>query len=197
MPRYQKPKILLVDTDPTVRKTLHEMGLNIREGTFGQPYKVESSNDFYPVVLDFSLPNASEQELIIIDLATPEIIDHGYDAQSEAEVGLYAKGWGAIDPRPLVAGIMAETFDRILRIGGIFVVFAAAPIQQEVRRGQMNEYRGVELGERVGYKIWHFLSAFRTVTINTDSGEEMLTRGVAPTSVPFHTPDRSQGGTKY
>jgi hypothetical protein len=95
MPRYQKPKTLIIDTDPRVKKILQEMGLNDREGTFGQPYKVESSNDFYPLISEFSLPNASEQELIIIDLAAPEIIDHSYDVLPVREEGLCAKGnWG-------------------------------------------------------------------------------------------------------
>jgi hypothetical protein len=155
------------------------MGLNVREGTFGQPYRVEPSNDFYPVVGNFSLPNASEQELVIIDLAIPEIIDHGYDPQSSLpEEGPCAKGsWGVIDPRSLAAIRVADTFGRILRIGGVFVVFAAASIPQEFRMARRNQYRNPDLSQILDCNIWSFLSELERIPINTDSGEEMFPQG--------------------
>jgi hypothetical protein len=86
MVRHEKPRILLVDTGSQVNKALEEMGLNVTQGTFGHPYKVKPSDSYSPVVSTCSLPNAYEQELVIVDLASPELIDHvdNKDARLEA-----------------------------------------------------------------------------------------------------------------
>jgi hypothetical protein len=82
-----------------------------------------------------------------------------------------------IDPRPVAAINMAETFGRILRIGGVFVVFAASPIPQEICMARRGRYRSIDLSERVCCNIWSFLAELARVPINTDSGEEMFTQG--------------------
>ena len=38
--KYDKPKILLIDVESSALTTLIETGFNVKEGTFGQPYKV-------------------------------------------------------------------------------------------------------------------------------------------------------------
>ena len=37
--KYDKPKILLIDLESSAFETLAEAGFNVKEGTFGQPYK--------------------------------------------------------------------------------------------------------------------------------------------------------------
>jgi hypothetical protein len=62
---------LLVDCDSSVEKVLTELGLNVRTASFGKPYKVPATTDFVPIIGKFLLPNASEQEIIVVDLQAP------------------------------------------------------------------------------------------------------------------------------
>jgi len=74
-PRYKKPKILLIDTDPEVGERLISIGLNVQEGSFGKRYKVQRSSDFFPLLVSAYLPNAFEQEIVVIDLLNRESMD--------------------------------------------------------------------------------------------------------------------------
>src|SRR5437773_485674 len=66
--KYQHPKILLVDLDDAVKTTLEKEGYNVAVGTFGTPYKVQKHSGYEPVVVKASLPNYTEQEVIVVDL---------------------------------------------------------------------------------------------------------------------------------
>ena len=74
-PKYQKPKILLIDLPDTVLDGVRSAGFNASAGTFGSPYKVARSDSYVPVIPEARLPNYTEQEIIIIDLTPPETID--------------------------------------------------------------------------------------------------------------------------
>jgi hypothetical protein len=69
--RYKKPKILTVDLPWSLAKRLRAAGYNVLPDTFGRPFKVERGDGFLPVVVKASVPNYSEQEVIIIDLTPP------------------------------------------------------------------------------------------------------------------------------
>jgi len=106
-PKYQKPKILLIDLPDTVIDSVRSAGFNASAGTFGSPYKVKLGDGYLPVIPEYHLPNYTEQEVIIIDLTPPETIDNpkGEKVTSEGEKDWWAKcSRGEIDPRPRVMG---------------------------------------------------------------------------------------------
>jgi hypothetical protein len=49
-PKYQKPKILLIDLPDSVLDSVRSAGFNASAGTFGSPYKVELSDSYQPVI---------------------------------------------------------------------------------------------------------------------------------------------------
>ena len=100
--KYAKPKILLIDLEKDVETTLTKEGYNIVTGTFGKPYKVPKDSSYLPVIVNASLPNYTEQEVVIIDLMPNEIAPQ---AEGERSAPLGELDWwvkcsaGVIDPR--------------------------------------------------------------------------------------------------
>jgi hypothetical protein len=70
---------------------------------------------------------------------------------------------------------MASTFCRILEIGGIFVVFSAAPAIQEFRVRPSNAGVPIESFDKVTCDIWSFLPFFKNA-IKPASGKEMFSQ---------------------
>jgi len=175
--KYQKPKILLIDLPNELTNTLKSAGFNVSAGTFGSPYKVKISDDYQPVIPNFDLPNFSEQEIIIIDLTAPSILDAptGEKMTSEGENDWWAKcSLGFIDPRPYVMSLVKESFDRILNNGGVFVVFTQPRLYQSIflARKQFDQFK---IEKYIGTDNWSFLSILSNHTaIKEDYGNEVF-----------------------
>ncbi len=73
--RFPKPKILVIDCDAAVGKRLADQGYNVNIGTFGKQFRVPCGDGFTPIISQPSLPNHSEQEVVIIDLSPPDTLD--------------------------------------------------------------------------------------------------------------------------
>src|SRR5438067_759783 len=102
-PKYERPKILLIDVDKTVHEILESEGHNVVSGTFGTPYRVQKSAGYAPVIVQATLPNYHEQEIIILDLVPgePTASPSGEKFAPIEELDLWAKcSSGVIDPRP-------------------------------------------------------------------------------------------------
>lgn len=125
--RYPKPKILTVDLPVALAEQLRRNGYNVLPGTFGRPYKVEKDDGYLPLIATPSIPNCSEQEIVVVDLAEPEPADKpkGEKLVANGELDWFAKtSLGVIDPRPRKMTWVRADFDRILKSGGAFVLFA-------------------------------------------------------------------------
>ncbi len=72
---YPKPQIILVDLNDDSERVLESAGYKIEVGTFGTPYKTEKSENYEIIPLNFSLPNHSEQEIIVIDLLPSKTLE--------------------------------------------------------------------------------------------------------------------------
>ena len=158
--KYYKPKILLIDLPKELNEKLKSAGFNVTAGTFGSPYKVEVSDKYQPVIPNPNLPNFSEQEIIIIDLTPPPILNSpaGKKITSEGEDDWWAKcSLGFIDPRPYVMSWVKESFDRILNNGGAFVIFAQPHLYQNIclARKQFDKFK---IEKNIEFKNWSFLS---------------------------------------
>ncbi|MFI5454851.1 MAG: hypothetical protein ACHRXM_05310 [Isosphaerales bacterium] len=178
--RYKKPKILTVDLPESLATTLKSVGYNITFGTLGRPYRVTKSDEFEPVVANASLPNYSEQEVVVIDLMPPETVDgpEGEKMTSPGELDWYAKASiGIIDPRPRVMTVVRDAFDRILETRGVFVVFAAARVQPQMLLAAVRTgfYRTLNVQQEIKENNWSFLSILSSIhlRIDADSGTEI------------------------
>ena|SRR5215211_2549333 len=67
-PKYPKPKILLLDLESEVESILKDAGYNVTSGSFGVPYKVPRYDSRSPVIPNGSLPNFTEQEVVVMNL---------------------------------------------------------------------------------------------------------------------------------
>ena len=133
--KYERPKILLLDFDSVTKTTLQHEGYNVSVGTFGKRYKVQKSSDYTPVILEASLPNAGEQEIIVVDLAPAEPSDaaRGEKLRPMEELDWWAKcSNGVIDPRSRAMVMIHERFDRIYQNGGAFIIFATSRDKQKL-----------------------------------------------------------------
>jgi len=173
--KYPKPNILLIDLGDEAVKELQNVGWNVTAGTFGRPYKVGKYSGYQPVIAKASLPNYTEQEIIIVDLATDEPADGpaGEKHTADGELDWWCKcSRGVIDPRPRTMRLAKDSFDRILQTGGVFVVFADCLTGQEflwARSGPHALYDQRDLKA----DIWDFLDDFQNLGVERDHGTEM------------------------
>lgn len=175
--KYHKPKILLIDLPSELTNKLISSGFNVSAGTFGSPYKVEVSDEYQPVIPNPNLPNFSEQEIIIIDLTLPQILDvpKGKKVRSEGEIDWWAKcSLGFIDPRPYIMSEVKKSFDRILYHGGAFVIFAQPRLYQNIYLAEKN-FDQLKFGEVIDADNWSFLSILSNhVEIKEEDGLEIF-----------------------
>lgn len=176
-PKYQHPKILLIDTVPEIAETLTKDGYNVSNGTFGTPYKVHKDSGYQPVVVKAALPNFTEQEIVVIDLV-PDDPEAGPPAEKMTparELDWWAKcSSGVIDPRPRAMAMVQDQFDRILDNGGAFIVFSDTRDRQKlVHAADYGGYNGFSIERDIPYDNWSFLSILSNLSINHDHGEEI------------------------
>lgn len=177
VPKYQHPKILVIDTEPEIAETLEKEGYNVSSGTFGKPYKVRKDSGYQPVVVKASLPNYTEQEIIIVDLV-PKDADSGPPGEKiepMAELDWWAKcNYGEIDPRPRAMAIVQDQFGRILDNGGAFIVFSDSRATRElVLARDYGGYNGFSVAQDIRYDNWSFLGILSNLTVSDDHGEEI------------------------
>lgn len=177
VPKYQHPKILVIDTAPEIAETLEKEGYNVSSGTFGTPYKVQKDSGYQPVVVKASLPNYTEQEIIVVDLVPddPESGPPGEKMAPMGELDWWAKcNHGEIDPRPRAMAMVQDQFDRILDIGGAFIVFSdTRDVRKLVYARHYGGYNGFSVDQDIHFDNWSFLSVLSNLTVGSDHGEEI------------------------
>lgn len=176
-PKYDKPKILLIDLPNETLKAVQEKGYNVKAGTFGSPYLVSKSNNYSKLITMADLPNYREQEIIFIDLTPPEKLSapEGEEGTPKEEYDWWVKhNLGEVDPRPKVMLSVRDGFNRIIEHGGFFVIFAQPRIKQKTIWARSIDY-GLDEESEIKADNWSFLSIFEPYNfeINYDSGKEM------------------------
>lgn len=152
---FDKPKVLLIDMPPEVVRKLGQSPFNVNVGTFGSPHiAIEESADFgescFPIVQSHKLPNHREAEVVFINLAVTS--NPVYPSPTIPSRFVAASYGQQIDPRPCSMSEIRDDFDRILKHGGVFVVFAEPRIPMQAVR------IGSPMGERLNFDNWGFLS---------------------------------------
>lgn len=176
MPKYPKPKILLIDVDNGFAKVLRDAGYNVAVGTFGTPYRVRKSNNLHYVSLSsFRLPNYEEQEIVIANILEPDPADSlPADEPGEGvKVSWQAGTTGLIDPRPLAMSFVRDASDKILSHGGIFIVFATAREGTTYCYGTTYDLRhGTYTPQRCSN--WDFLTELTYLSVEKHYGHEIM-----------------------
>jgi len=174
--KYQRPKILLIDLEGDAKETLENDGYCVAAGTFGKPYRVSRGSGYQPVIVEASLPNYTEQEIIVVDLVAsdPAPAPLGEKSTPMEELDWWAKcNTGVIDPRPRAMRIVQGQFDRIYQNGGAFVVFSDSRDKQELVFARHHEYRGLSVDQDIPCDNWSFLSILSHINVSADHGEEI------------------------
>lgn len=165
LPRYPKPKILILDLKDDTAKALENSGYAVSVGTFGTPYKIPSKDSSYePVVTQFSVPNYAEQEVVVIDLTPSKSLDKPSKEKVavEDEYGYWGKrNYGEIDPRPVAMSIFRSSFDKILAHGGAYIIFADDRTYNEIVYARATS-RGIDIDHSKKFDNWSFLTALHS-----------------------------------
>jgi hypothetical protein len=176
-PKFPRPKILAIDA-PDVADQLSAAGYAAVKGTFGTPLLVEREAGYRALKLDATLPNYTEQEIVIVDLAGPEARDAAEDDLHQPARGVKAlwaqTAYGLIDPRPPMMHFYRSEFDRIYDHGGIFVVFAHEQVGARYLLAS-HEYGGLDRynSEEFNASNWDVTSALGNLTVGADHGREI------------------------
>ncbi len=193
-PKYDKPKILLVDLPYDCTNALAEKGYNVESGTLGRPYNVSAvskyvissdmttrrlaanEDSYCPVISCAPPPNHAEREVLFINLAQKEEPVGKVNAKCpDSAIDMWvASSPGYVDRQPLTAFGLQADFERILRAGGVFVVAAGRLRQQTVALGHLRSSRVTLMASHTPTN-WSFLEVLADgcLEIMQDSGNEL------------------------
>lgn len=176
VPKYPKPKILLIDLKDDTEALLRKAGYNVSSGSFGIPYRVPRSDEFQPVIPNGQLADVEEQEVIFIDLLAGDALAQpkGEKVTSEGENDWWAScSMGLIDPRPRLMAYYQNALNRILNHGGVFVIFADTRQRQEMLFGYSRRHYGLQKKSDIPFDNWSFLTVFDHIQFVSDEGTEI------------------------
>lgn len=171
-----KPKILMIDMPRECTSELLSKGWNVSEGTFGHLYRASAPTsrivgvDPLHKIYDLcKLPNHTEQEIVFIDLTKPNIEIVSSEDKSKDQPGAKCaiKDISVVDPRPYAMYRHRKDFDRILKAGGIFIIFAQPRVLQQL---------SIDGGASLTCDNWSFLSCLREshLNVSADNGTEIF-----------------------
>ncbi len=170
-PRFGHPKVLAIDLPKAAVAALAAAGFNVRAGTFGAPRPVQRSRQPHPVPFTAALPNASEQEIVIVDPAAPSRSQEPVPSSLAASADLWQRTRAAqVEPRLAMMAAYREDFDRIYSHGGVFIVFAVPQISMPFIYAPGGD---PSYGSEETYTNWGFLAALAELQIRADEGEEI------------------------
>lgn len=175
-PIMESPKILLLDIENSVNRSLSYAGYNCSSGSFGRPFRVSSGGRFHAVIPNDRLEGISEMEVVIVDLTVaPAVGKSGEKVVPAHELDWWMKPTGSeqtIDPRPRSMEKASIAFDRIYLNGGIFIVFAEPKVTYSIKSARLSNGTLYD-GQEETKTTWDFLSELGRVSATADSGQEI------------------------
>lgn len=171
VPKYPKPKILLLDMKEETKSILEVAGYHIKVGSFGFQYKVNKSSSLQPAITNDTLPwDVIEQEIVVVDLLSNanSVLQLQETTISLGEYEVFAScNSGVIDPRPLSMVKNQKCFDKILAHGGVFVIFANQRQLQTYQIFRLGRYRGIDESD-ISCDNWSFLDILNSDNLETN-----------------------------
>ena len=181
-PRYLHPKILLVDISDDLGEALQAKGYNASVGTFGLPYKTEDRDSYEQVLVSYDLPHFAEQEILFVDLQPERAVNYPTGRQMFPD---WQDDWwqkpsrGLIDPRPYAMALYSQDAERILKHGGMLILFAHMPHSPDQVIGHAKpNYHGrktLSITKEIQASNWGILPSdlANDLDIEFDSGSEI------------------------
>lgn len=173
---YTHPKIMLINCYHYLTKPLREIGFSITYGSFGSPYNMKVTGEYERLVSNGSLPEYYiEQQIVIIDLNYNSL----YTVNISDEKPLpNQNGWfirclsKKVDPRPAFMFDYGSYLQTIFMHGGILIVFADSPLDQEIVFGRKVYTGKVEIDYSLPHEKWFFLDSLSFLKYNQTIGTE-------------------------
>ena len=173
--KQRKPKMLLVDLAPSVMAAVASKWSDVVVGALGRPYEVEQTASYTPVINYTFLSGHRECEIIIADFSMPQIDrdSPGEKHRPDEDLDYWARqGLGYIDNRGLTGLRERQTFDRIIRQGGVIIVFADYAPTHEAKLSFVR-YGELTAGEKVNLNVWNLSSPLELLNVSFDNGSSM------------------------
>jgi hypothetical protein len=169
---FQQPQIFLIDTDEDISKAILKSWSNIGTGTLGTPYETPTDSDWRPVIQNKPLGKFEESDLIIVDLSSKKLAHHapGEKHTPTGEVDLWAKcdkGW--IDARVRTVLSAKADLNRIVRNGGVLIIFAAPDSPMNFQWATVSNYR-MSTRSTVDGGVWNLADPLDRLRVDAESG---------------------------
>ncbi|MGN6236601.1 hypothetical protein [Dyella sp.] len=171
--KFAQPKILLLDVDGASATAISELWSDVQVGTLGRPYKVPQSSSYVPVIQHEELVGHEEADVVVVDLSFPEVAENPTGGRHfpDGEFDLWARcDKGYVDARIRTLAFNMSVFDRILKNGGIFVIFASQKSGNDILMAKGGPY-GLSDQKNLEVDIWSLTSETANLSIATDAGE--------------------------
>lgn len=174
--KQRKPKLLLLDLDADVVNAVGSKWADVVVGALGRPYEVEKKSGYAPVINHDFLSGHQECDVVIADFAMkkPEPRPSGEKHRPVDELDLWAKqDLGYIDNRGLAGLRERETFARIVRQGGLVIVFADYAPPHEAKMATFLPMHGLIPGKEVNLNVWNLIRPLELLHVSDSSGSSM------------------------
>lgn len=171
-----KPKLLLLDLGSDVVAAVSSKWADIVVGSLGRPYEVEKASGYAPAINHEFLSGHSECDIVIADFAFGQIAQKpdGEKHAPNEETDLWVKrDLGYVDNRGLTGLREQETFNRILRQGGLIVVFADYAHPHEATMASLAYTNNLMPGRQVNLNVWNLAHPLEYLGVLNDHGSVM------------------------
>lgn len=171
-----KPKILLLDLDPDALAAVTSKWADVVLGTLGRPYEVQQTSGYTPVINHDFLTGHKECDIIVADFKSRETdrASPGSKHRPNEETDLWAsQTLGYIDNRGLTGLRERETFERIIRQGGIMVVFADYAPSHDAMMTSTGYRNQLNPGSQVNLNVWNLIRPLEYLRVSNDHGSVM------------------------
>lgn len=159
--KYNEPAILMIDCDKTECEKLREKGFNIEIGSFGKKYKIVDQSKHKRLILNDSMVNIIEKDVVIIDMNqknTSQTYDL-IDVSSLEEGSYYTTYKNQTEFNPINISLLkyGKDFNKLKDKDCIFIIFADRKIEEKYQITKLeNGYLNDEVHTLSNYKYLPF-----------------------------------------
>jgi hypothetical protein len=171
-----KPKMLLLDLDPDVVTMVTSKWADVVVATLGHPYKLPNTSGYAPVINHDFLSGHKECDIIVADFALKKVENRspGEKHRPNEQTDLWvSQNLGYVDNRGLNGLRERETFERIIRQGGIIIVFADYAPPHDAMMTSVGYGNNLAPGSQVNLNVWNLAAPFEYLSVSDDHGTVM------------------------
>ncbi|HEY8750213.1 MAG TPA: hypothetical protein VIM11_19670 [Tepidisphaeraceae bacterium] len=174
-PKYSKPRILAIDLNSDLVRSMKAAGYNVDEGTFGSAYHIPRSDGYRTVTTGSAdLPDLNEQEILIVDLDGADWTDApNVDVTRNIQYFWQSCAYGRITPRALAMYYARASLEKVFSLAGICIVLTSPKATADYRVAKWDGHNLYDEKEALHLSNWGFLSGADAANVEDESGREM------------------------